>query len=75
MGQASAGDNEDAFEVCVDEFVPVHVRCRFQGDGGRVYASAVEDVVDTAEGAEGGGHKGFDLCGVAHVNRLGVDLG
>lgn len=44
MWDAGAGDVEHAFEVCVDEFIPVFV-CHFGGgrDGG-VYPCTVEDV-------------------------------
>jgi hypothetical protein len=72
---AGAGDEEDALEVCVDEFVPVGVGRVFERDRGRVYAGAVEDVIDFAEFLDGSGDEGVDLLGVSDVDGLGIGLG
>lgn len=48
MWDAGAGDVEHAFEVGVDEFVPVGVCDVGGGVVCGVYAGAVEDVVDSA---------------------------
>ena len=49
MRQTGAGYKEDPLEVRVHELVPVCVCGVFQGDRGRIYASAIEYEVDLAE--------------------------
>lgn len=75
MRQAGARDEEDAFEVRGEQFVPVAVGCVLEWDGGGVYACAVEDVVDCAEVGEGVCDEGFYVWGLAYVDGLGVGLG
>lgn len=75
MRQACARDEEDAFEVGVDEFVPVVVGGGFEGDAGGVYACAVEDVVDFTEFRDCRGDEGLHLGGVAYVDLLRVGWG
>lgn len=71
VGQHGTGHEEDAFEVGVDELVPVGVGGVFEGDAGWIYARAVEYVVYLAELRKGGVDKGLYVgCG-ADIDSLG----
>ena len=48
MGNTGSGYVEEAFEIGVDESVPIFICNRSSGYGGRIYARAVEYMVDVA---------------------------
>jgi len=75
MRHARARNKKHAFEIRIDEFIPVRVARVFEGDGRGIHARAVEDVVDSAEFGQGGVDETRDLFGGPDVNGLGVCWG
>ena len=68
MLETFSGNEKHAFQVRVDELIPVRIACFFQRDACWIYACAVEHMIDLAELANRSSYeslhllRGTDIC-------------
>jgi len=75
MRHARARNKKHAFEIRIDEFIPVRVARVFEWDGRGIHACAVEDVVDSAKLLQRRVYETRDLGGGPDVHGLCVRWG